>query len=42
MNEDRDFLDRIEEIENTWIDMPDGCRIAARIWLPRTARWRSG
>ena len=38
MNEDRDFLDRIEEIENTWIDMPDGCRIAARIWLPRTAR----
>src|SRR5690554_3392031 len=28
----------IEEIENVWIVMSDGCRIAARIWLPRGAR----
>ena len=28
----------VEEIENVWIPMSDGCRIAARIWLPRTAR----
>ncbi|MGI9388211.1 MAG: CocE/NonD family hydrolase, partial [Methyloligellaceae bacterium] len=21
-------------IENAWIDLPDGCRLAARIWLP--------
>ncbi len=25
------------EIENTWIPMPDGCRLAARIWLPADA-----
>ena len=24
----------IREIENTWIPMSDGCRLAARIWLP--------
>jgi hypothetical protein len=30
-------LDGIREIENTWIVMPDGCRIAARIWLPLVA-----
>ncbi len=28
----------VEEIENVWIPMSDGCRIAARIWLPRAAR----
>src|SRR5918996_547048 len=28
----------VEEIENVWIPMSDGCRIAARIWLPRSAR----
>jgi putative CocE/NonD family hydrolase len=27
----------IEEIENVWIELSDGCRIAARIWMPRTA-----
>src|SRR5919109_5656958 len=27
----------VEEIENVWIPMSDGCRIAARIWLPRGA-----
>ena len=21
-------------VENQWIDMPDGCRLAARIWIP--------
>ncbi len=30
--------DRIEEIENVWIDLPDGCRLAARLWLPADAR----
>jgi putative CocE/NonD family hydrolase len=24
----------VQEIENTWISMPDGCRLAARIWMP--------
>lgn len=24
-------------IEHTWIKMPDGCRLAARIWLPDDA-----
>lgn len=28
-------LDRIEEIENVWIPMPDGARLAARIWRPK-------
>ena len=27
----------IVEIENAWIPMADGCRIAARIWLPKGA-----
>jgi putative CocE/NonD family hydrolase len=31
------LLESIEEIENAWITMRDGCRLAARIWLPRTA-----
>lgn len=31
------ILDRITEIENTWITLSDGCRIAARLWLPKTA-----
>jgi putative CocE/NonD family hydrolase len=30
-------LEGIREIENTWIPMPDGCRLAARIWMPLTA-----
>ncbi|MCW5782874.1 MAG: CocE/NonD family hydrolase [Nitrospirales bacterium] len=34
---DHTILDRITEIENTWIPMSDGCRIAARIWLPKSA-----
>ncbi|MBI3455377.1 MAG: CocE/NonD family hydrolase [Candidatus Rokubacteria bacterium] len=27
----------IREIENTWIRLSDGCRLAARIWLPEDA-----
>jgi hypothetical protein len=30
-------LDGIEEIENLWIPMRDGCRLAARMWRPRSA-----
>ena len=30
-------LGEIVEIENVWIPMSDGCRIAARIWLPKDA-----
>jgi hypothetical protein len=28
---------RVREIEHTWIPLPDGCRLAARIWLPEDA-----
>ncbi len=28
---------KVREIENTWITMPDGIRLAARIWLPEDA-----
>jgi predicted acyl esterase len=28
---------RVREIENTWIVLSDGCRLAARIWLPEEA-----
>jgi uncharacterized protein len=27
----------VDEIENTWITLADGCRLAARIWMPRDA-----
>ncbi|MGB5059511.1 MAG: CocE/NonD family hydrolase, partial [Candidatus Promineifilaceae bacterium] len=30
----RTFPHPIREIENTWIPLPDGTRLAARIWLP--------
>ncbi len=33
----RDFPRKVGEIENTWIPMPDGTRLAARIWLPEDA-----
>ncbi|MEQ8697012.1 MAG: CocE/NonD family hydrolase, partial [Bauldia litoralis] len=32
------MLDRIEEIENVWIPLADGVRLAARVWLPADAR----
>ncbi|MFW5823019.1 MAG: CocE/NonD family hydrolase [Tangfeifania sp.] len=28
---------KIKEIENTWIPMPDGTKLAARIWMPEDA-----
>ncbi len=31
------FPRKVAEIENAWIPMPDGCRLAARIWLPEDA-----
>ncbi|SLN27237.1 CocE/NonD family hydrolase [Oceanibacterium hippocampi] len=33
-------LSGIEEIENIWIPMPDGVRLAARLWRPRDAAGR--
>ncbi len=32
-----DFPRRVTQIENTWITLADGCRLAARIWLPEDA-----
>src|SRR4051812_7898205 len=32
-----EFPRKIVEIENCWIPMSDGCRLAARIWLPEDA-----
>ncbi|MCK4450290.1 MAG: acetylxylan esterase, partial [Anaerolineae bacterium] len=32
-----DFPRAIRKIENTWIPMSDGCRLAATIWLPEDA-----
>ena len=32
-----DFPRRVREIEHTWIPLSDGCRLAARIWLPDDA-----
>lgn len=29
-----DFPRKIREIENSWIEMTDGVRLVARIWLP--------
>ena len=31
---------RVRRIENVWIPMPDGARLAARMWLPRDAEER--
>ena len=32
-----EFPNRVREIGNAWIPMPDGVRLAARIWLPEGA-----
>jgi uncharacterized protein len=32
-----DFPHAVREIEHRWIPMPDGCRLAARLWLPADA-----
>jgi hypothetical protein len=31
------FPRQVREIENCWITLSDGCRLAARIWLPDDA-----
>src|SRR5262245_37014916 len=31
------FPRRVRRIEHCWIPMPDGCRLAARLWLPEDA-----
>jgi putative CocE/NonD family hydrolase len=33
----REFPRAVREIENAWIPLADGCRLAARIWLPEDA-----
>lgn len=33
----KDFPHKIRQIEHIWIPMPDGVRLAARIWLPEDA-----
>ena len=32
-----DFPRAVREIENAWIPLSDGCRLAARLWLPEDA-----
>jgi putative CocE/NonD family hydrolase len=32
-----DFPSTVREIEHAWIPMSDGCRLAARLWLPGSA-----
>ena len=32
-----EFPRKVREIENTWIPLSDGARLAARIWLPEDA-----
>ncbi|WP_137932618.1 CocE/NonD family hydrolase [Mesorhizobium comanense] len=32
-----DFPRKVREIENLWIPMPDGVKLAARVWLPEDA-----
>lgn len=34
------FPHEVREIENVWIRMSDGCRLAARLWLPESATAR--
>ena len=31
------FPHKVHEVENCWIELSDGCRLAARIWLPEGA-----
>ncbi len=33
----KDFPEEIREIENEWISMPDGTKLAARLWVPERA-----
>src|SRR5215469_6995810 len=36
-HEESDFPRKVADIENVWITMLDGCRLAARLWLPEGA-----
>ena len=38
----RDFPHSVRVIENTWITLSDGTRLAAKIWLPDDADDGSG
>jgi hypothetical protein len=31
-----EFPRRVRCVDNLWIPMPDGIRLAARMWLPQT------
>ena len=33
----KNFPHKIRELPNEWITLPDGARLAARIWMPRDA-----
>ena len=33
-DEESASLGKVADIENVWITMPDGCRLAGRLWLP--------
>ena len=33
----RQFPRRVRTVEHAWIELPDGCRLAARMWLPEDA-----
>ncbi len=35
-----EFPRKVKEIENFWIEMPDGVKLAARMWLPEDAEER--
>ena len=35
----REFAHKVVQQENVWIPMPDGVRLAARLWLPESARF---
>lgn len=37
MNIVQEFPYRVREVEHTWIPLSDGCRLAARLWLPEGA-----
>ncbi|MEM1199636.1 MAG: CocE/NonD family hydrolase, partial [Pseudomonadota bacterium] len=34
----RNFPRSVKETENLWITLPDGCRLAARVWMPDDAQ----
>ena len=37
MSDQHESRNPVREIENIWIPMPDGCRLAARLWMPAPA-----